>query len=128
MKRQWKLMLLALVLIVTMVAMGQSTADASPAGVESTTSVQHEFPPADHFNNLSALVCANTHPSPPPLSSWYIQYSNPYYYDANHIRYTCIGHYHQAGGVGILCQWTGIYWTGGTITGPYMDSNDCTFF
>lgn len=88
----------------------------------------HPFPPADHFNNLSALTCAASHPSPPALSSWYIQYSNPYYYDANHIRYTCIGHYH-VDDVGILCVWTGIYWTGGTITGPYYTSPDpCTFF
>lgn len=126
MKRQWKLMLLALVLIVTMVVMGQSTADASPQTVDSPVTVVHDWPPADHFNNLSALTCAASHPSPPAaLSSWYIQYSNPYYYDANHIRYTCIGHYHIPG-VGVVCVWTGIYWTGGTITGPYDTS--CSYF
>lgn len=109
--------------------MGEANLATPPAAerAEAPVSVDHPFPPANHFNGLSILACANTHPSPPALSSWYIQYSNPYYYDMYHIRYTCIGHYHP-GGADILCVWTGVYWAGGAITGPYMGSNDCTFF
>lgn len=67
-----------------------------------------------HHSSTSFFVCGYTKGS---LTT--VQYSNPFYYDANHVRFTCIGHSHDPD---IVCSWVAIQWKNGPITGPYDQS------
>jgi hypothetical protein len=63
-----------------------------------------------------ALTCSNTKPNVALL----IDTTTPVWFNQYAVQYHCTGHT----SFGLECEWDGLFWANGTITGPYNQS--CT--
>ena len=74
-------------------------------------------PASAHFPDSTGFATCGTPRAPSHVTT--LLHAHPVFFNQYVIQYECKG----STGAGFICEWEALYWSGGTMTGPYNISD-----